>query len=88
MGYGKKAARNIDKRLMGSRRWSRLFPEFDYSREAPEETSECRRNHPQEVPALVRVRTMNEVVTGLTPDQGMEEALRCLRCDVKTAGGR
>ena len=88
MGYGKKAARNIDERLMGERRWARLFPEFEYEREAPEQTSESRRHHPHELPALVRVKGVQEVVTGLMPDEAVEEACRCLRCDVKAAEER
>ncbi len=34
MGYGKKAARNIDQRLMGSYRWDQLQLEFHYSQSA------------------------------------------------------
>jgi len=87
MGYGKKAARNIDERLMGERRWTRLFPEFEYDQEPPEQTSEARRHHPHELPAQIRAKSWQEVVTGLTPDDALEEASRCLRCDVKLAGG-
>ena len=31
MGYGKKAARNIDKKLMGQKRFTSLFPAFEYA---------------------------------------------------------
>jgi len=31
----KESARNIDERLMGVRRWAKLFPEFEYAQEAP-----------------------------------------------------
>ncbi|MCC6587549.1 MAG: FAD-dependent oxidoreductase [Bryobacterales bacterium] len=88
MGYGKKAARNIDKRLMGVRRWAQLFPDFDYDHDIPEQPSECRRHHPRELPPLVRVKGVDEVVLGLTPEQGREEAGRCLRCEVKAGNGR
>jgi len=88
MGYGKKAARNIDERLMGVRRWAKLFPEFEYGQEPPLQPSESRRHHPGQLPAHSRVKSVEEVVTGLTPEQGCEEACRCLRCDVKAVSGR
>jgi len=88
MGYGKKAARNIDERLMGVRRWARLFPEFEYEQEPPAEPSESRRHHPRELPAHLRVQGVEEVVTGLTVEEATEEACRCLRCDVKAVSGR
>ena len=88
MGYGKKAARNIDERLMGVRRWARLFPEFEYDQEAPLQPSESRRHHPRELPAHLRAKSVEEVVTGLTSAEASEEACRCLRCDVKAVSGR
>ena len=45
MGYGKKAARNIDERLMGVRRWEQIFPEFEYEQTPPSHPSESRRHH-------------------------------------------
>jgi NADH-quinone oxidoreductase subunit F len=88
MGYGKKAARNIDERLMGERRWSRVFPEFDYEQEPPEQPSESRRHHARELPPEIRVKGCQEVVVGLTREEAFEEACRCLRCDVKTVNAR
>jgi NADH-quinone oxidoreductase subunit F len=88
MGYGKKAARNMDERLMGVRRWARLFPDFEYAQEAPLQPSESRRHHPSHLPAHERVKSVEEVVIGLTPEEAHEEACRCLRCDVKTVSGR
>ncbi|MGA2156898.1 MAG: NADH-ubiquinone oxidoreductase-F iron-sulfur binding region domain-containing protein, partial [Bryobacteraceae bacterium] len=88
MGYGKKAARNMDERLMGVRRWAKLFPEFEYAQEAPLQPSESRRHHPSQLPAHERVKSVEEVVTGLTPEEACEEACRCLRCDVKAVSGR
>jgi NADH-quinone oxidoreductase subunit F len=88
MGYGKKAARNIDERLMGVRRWAKLFPEFEYAQEAPLLPSESRRHHPGHLPAHERVKSVEEVVIGLTLEEAHEEACRCLRCDVKAVGGR
>ena len=36
MGFGKKAARNIDQRLMGAARFEKIMPEFEYSKTPPE----------------------------------------------------
>ena len=88
MGYGKKAARNIDERLMGVRRWAKLFPEFEYEQQPPLQPSESRRHHPRHLPAHERVKGVEEVVVGLTQEEACEEASRCLRCDVKAVSGR
>jgi len=50
--------------------------------------SESRRHHPSQLPAHERVKGVEEVVTGLTPEEACEEACRCLRCDVKAVSGR
>jgi NADH-quinone oxidoreductase subunit F len=84
MGYGKQGARNIDERLMGESRWERIFPEFTYSQEAPQEPSESRRHEAHMIAPKLRMRSDDEVVTGFTPEETLEEACRCLRCDVKT----
>jgi NADH-quinone oxidoreductase subunit F len=83
MGFGKQAARNIDRQLMESDRWNNLFPEFEYEQTPPEEPSASRRHTGKELPAAQRARTQEEVVTGLDPEQTLDEACRCLRCDVK-----
>ena len=88
MGYGKKAARDIDKRLMGvsasppsgpssSTRRSRR------SRATPAGT--C----PGEVVAATRVESNVEVSLGLTPVAAKEETTRCLRATsaARTAKG-
>jgi NADH-quinone oxidoreductase subunit F len=85
MGYGKKAARNIDKKLMGQKRFLTLFPEFAYGMEPPETPSEIARHVPGERPAAQRVRSNVEVSLGLTPVAAMEETSRCLRCDIRSA---
>jgi len=86
MGYGKQAARNIDRQLMESDRWNSLFPDFEYDQVPPEEPSSSRRHTGQVLAPLVRVRSLDEVVTGLTHEQALDEACRCLRCDVKASG--
>jgi len=83
MGYGKKAARNIDERLMGYRRWEQLFPAFEYEMKAPAQPSPSRRHNVAHLPAGERVRNFAEAVTGLTAVETMEECCRCLRCDVQ-----
>jgi NADH-quinone oxidoreductase subunit F len=85
MGYGKRAARNIDKKLMGQKRFLTLFPEFVYEMEPPETPSEFARHVPGEMDALERVRSNAEVSLGLTPVAAIEETARCLRCDIRSA---
>jgi hypothetical protein len=84
MGYGKKAARNIDKRLMGLERAASLIPEFEYENQPPEIPSEFARHVPAEVPAAVRVQSYAEVSLGLTAEAAREETFRCLRCDIRS----
>jgi NADH-quinone oxidoreductase subunit F len=83
MGYGKKAARTMDYRLMGGGRWGRIAPTFEYDNTPPEQPTECRRNVTEELPAHERVENFEESVVGFTPAQAVEESCRCLRCDVK-----
>jgi len=83
MGGGKQAARKIDERLMGEGRWERLFPEFEYSQQAPGEPSLSRRHSARAVAAAVRVRSEQEVIPGLDPQEALEECRRCLRCDLR-----
>jgi NADH-quinone oxidoreductase subunit F len=85
MGFGKKAARNIDKKLMGQKRFTALWPEFEYVMEPPEKQSDCGRHLPGELPAAQRVQSSTEVSLGLTPVAAMEETARCLRCDIRGA---
>jgi len=84
MGYGKQAARNIDRQLMEADRWASLFPQFEYEQSPPEEPSPSRRHSGQPLSAALRVHSQNEVVAGLEQEAAQDEACRCLRCDVKT----
>jgi NADH-quinone oxidoreductase subunit F len=86
MGYGKKAARNIDQRLMGETRMQELMPAFDYDQRPPEHVSESGRHHAHAVPPKQRMKDFQEAVLGLTPDEALEEASRCLRCDLRDNG--
>ena len=83
MGYGKKAARNIDLRLMGAWRWDRIHPQFAYSQNVPEEPSTAARHALDEMQPAERVESFAEVMIGLSAEQAREEAGRCLRCDIK-----
>ena len=85
MASGKQAARNIDRQLMEGERWSVIFPEFAYGQKPPEEATGAARHAGHPLPAATRVRSMDEVVAGLTQQEALEEACRCLRCDIKTA---
>ena len=83
MGGGKQAARKIDERLMGEGRWERIFPQFEYGRQAPGDPSLSHRHTAHAVPAAVRIRSQDEIVAGLTPNEAAEECRRCLRCDLR-----
>ena len=85
MAYGKQAARSIDLQLMETDRWSSLYPQFDYDQIPPEEPSPNHRHTGQTLPAAVRVRSQDEVVSGLNHEEVLDETCRCLRCDVKAA---
>jgi NADH-quinone oxidoreductase subunit F len=83
MRYGRQAARKIDKKLMGVKRVDSLWPAFDYAMEPPEKPSESPRQVPAEVAPGERVKSSVEVSLGLVPAAALEEAARCLRCDVR-----
>ena len=83
MSCGKQAAQKMDERLMGESRWERILPEFEYSRTAPGEPSLSRRHTGHDVPAALRVHSQQEVVAGLDAKEALEEARRCLRCDLR-----
>ena len=83
MGYGKKAARNIDQRLTGVKRFAQLFRTFEYEQTPPAQTSESGRQAPPQLPARQRVGSFDEVTLGLSACQVLAEADRCLRCDLR-----
>jgi NADH-quinone oxidoreductase subunit F len=83
MGYGKKAARIIDERLMGERRWEQVLPDFEYEMAVPAKPSDSQRHSAVEKPARERARSFEEATVGLTPVAAGEECRRCLRCDVQ-----
>jgi len=78
MGGGKQAARKIDERLMGVNatgepRWDKLFPHFEYSRQAPGEPSPSRRHTARAMPPSSRIHSQQEVVAGLDSQEVLEE---------------
>jgi NADH-quinone oxidoreductase subunit F len=83
MAYGKQAARNIDQQLMETSRWNMLFPEVEYGMSPPEEPSPNRRHHGRHVAAAKRAGNELEVITTITAEDALDEACRCLRCDVE-----
>jgi len=85
MGIGKKAARNIDKRLTGLERHATIVPNFKYEMVPPETPNDLPRHIPAERPAAERVLSYVEVSLGLTPLAAEEETSRCLRCDIRSA---
>jgi NADPH-dependent glutamate synthase beta subunit-like oxidoreductase len=82
MGYGKKAARTIDRRLMGPGRWEKIGATFQYKNEIPEQPEPCARRKATELPAAERVETFGEAVIGLSAEDALAESARCLRCDI------
>ena len=85
MAGGKQAARNIDERLTGERRWEKLFPDFEFSQMPPQEPIPSRRHTAKVVSAAIRVRSQQEVVAALEAEEALDECGRCLRCDLRTA---
>ena len=83
MAFGKQAARSIDLQLMEMDRWQRVYPAFEYDRTPPEEPSPNPRHSGHPLAASTRVRSYDEVVAGLSPEETLDETCRCLRCDVK-----
>jgi len=82
MGYGKKAARKMDQRLMGVYRWDKLDPGIPYG-STPGEPSASPRHTLEELPARERVENFCEAVVSLSDEETLDEASRCLRCDIK-----
>ena len=85
MAYGKQAARSIDLQLMETNRWNKIFPELEYGQTVPENPSPNHRHEGHLLPAAKRVGSNLEVVTGCTHVETLDEACRCLRCDLKVA---
>jgi hypothetical protein len=71
---------------MGEKRVELLMPQFEYDQAAPAQTSESRRHEVSHKPAVERARTFDEAVIALSPAEALDEASRCLRCDIREHG--
>ena len=85
MGLGKKAARNIHRRLTGREDAPSLIPDFAYEMLPPDPPSAFGRHVSGEMPAAERVQSYAEVSLGLTVLAARDESSRCLRCDIRSA---
>jgi NADPH-dependent glutamate synthase beta subunit-like oxidoreductase len=86
MGFGKKAARQIDSRLSGRSLFEDILPKFTFSQKPPE-PDPCRRHRGRDLPAAARRKNFVEAVQVLPPEEAAREAARCLRCDIRENGG-
>ena len=86
MGYGKKAARLMDQDLMDEARFQAVFPSFDYDQTPPEDPTAKVRHISHPLAPGERVKTFEECVLALTPEETLDEANRCLRCDIGESG--
>jgi NADH-quinone oxidoreductase subunit F len=85
MAYGKQAARAIDQQLMETHRWDQLFRTIEYGHTIPENPSPNHRHTGHILAAGTRVTSSAEVVTGFSHEEALDEASRCLRCDLDVA---
>jgi NADH-quinone oxidoreductase subunit F len=87
MGYGKKAARMIDRQLTGLDRFEELWPKFEYSHTVPPPGQGGSRNPARLLSVEERRGNYVDVSPTFMEWQARAEALRCLRCDIKTCNG-
>jgi CO/xanthine dehydrogenase Mo-binding subunit/aerobic-type carbon monoxide dehydrogenase small subunit (CoxS/CutS family)/thioredoxin reductase len=85
MGYGKKAAANMDERLTGQKRFEQILPSFDVDMVPPLTPNDAPRHEGQVASACAH--GFDEVNLGLTAEQALAEAGRCLRCDARVTYG-
>ena len=83
MGSGKRAARAVDRLLTGSDRVDSLRPAADYPHVVPVEPAGGPRHAPRHLTVKKRKGSFDEVTRALDGPAAGQEALRCLRCDVK-----
>jgi NADH-quinone oxidoreductase subunit F len=86
MGYGKEAARSIDRRLTGESHFDSIMPSFQYDQTPPAQPSDYPRHEPHDLPVAGRAKTFQEAVAALLPEEAHQEACRCLRCDIRDTG--
>ena len=83
MGIARRAAEAIDFDLMKEKRFHFLFRDFQYKDEVAPEPEGGKRVHPTKLPVHERISNFQEVLNGYTGEEAIQEASRCLRCDVK-----
>jgi pyruvate/2-oxoglutarate dehydrogenase complex dihydrolipoamide dehydrogenase (E3) component len=86
MALGKKAAQNMDRQLTGQDRFRELWPKLEYDQTPPPQGQGGSRNRAKIALVAARRSSFNEVTRTISAAQARAEALRCLRCDIKTAG--
>ncbi len=84
MGIAIKCAESIDKELTGENRFHMLYKEFKYKNDVPLKPEGGRNVKPKKLPVKERINNFQEVQSGYTGEQALREAVRCLRCDVKS----
>lgn len=85
MGLARNAAEAMDLELTGEKRFGKLFKEFEYSNEPPEEIVYGKGTPERHLGVDARRGNFQEVNRGYMGDQARTEAMRCLRCDIKLA---
>jgi hypothetical protein len=83
MGTARGAAEAIDFHLMKEKRFHRLFRDFKYKDEVLMEPDVLKRIDPKKLPVKERIASFQEVLAGYSGQEAIQEAERCLRCDVK-----
>ena len=83
MSEGKKAARNINIFLIGDDNFSELYKDFDFKGEIPLESEISPRIMEIEIPVKERISNFKEVRKTLSKEQAINEAIRCIRCDLE-----
>jgi len=68
---------------MADKRIGRLFRKYEYDHTPPAQPSDSKRHEPHPLPAAERARVFEEAVLPLTALEALEEASRCLRCDIR-----
>ena len=83
MGIARHAAESIDFDLMKEKRFHHLFREFTYKDELVAEPEANKKVAPKKIPVKERISSFQEVLNGYTGEEALQEAARCLRCDIK-----
>ena len=86
MALGKKAAQHMDRQLTGQDRFRELWPALKYDNTPPPHDQGGPRVPAKIAGPAARRRNFNEVTQTFTAARARAETLRCLRCDIKTAG--